>query len=214
MAWPAAGQEAAPKAATTPAREKAALAFVDEHHPELARLLANLKAMSRAEYDRAIADLDRARTNLANVRKRDAERHAADLALWKAKSRLDLLTAQLAAEPRTSPERDQELREAIDAHLAAQVEQQKLERDRLRERLKSLEASLEAAEGHEKEVGAARHEAATKRVQRLRKQAAAKPGASPKKAAAKPTPKKSTEKPRTDDDTDRPGPAGRPGTGE
>lgn len=166
------GQEAEPRTANE--KELAALAFVEEHHPELARLLERLKRMSRAEYNRAIADLDKVRSGLENTRRRDPERYAVDLDAWKAKSKIDVLMAKLAAEDQPDPKLEQQLRDAFAAQVSVQIRQQNLERNRLLERVKVLDASLNRLEREGETIARNRYEAAARKAQRLRGEGRAK----------------------------------------
>ncbi len=65
---PAARQPAKADGPPTPDAEAAALAFVREHHPELAELLARLKPMKLAEYQLAVRELAAVSKNLAAIK--------------------------------------------------------------------------------------------------------------------------------------------------
>ena len=80
-------------------REAAALAFVRENHPELADLLEQLKAMKPDQYERAINELWQVSRTLANYKKNEKRRYQPALDVWKARSRAELLAAQLASTP-------------------------------------------------------------------------------------------------------------------
>jgi hypothetical protein len=134
-------------------RETAALAFVGEHHPELATLLARLKPMRPAEYAKAVRELAQTSRSLEDLKARDPRRYELGLDVWKTRSRVELLTARLASEPsaRPSPELESQLRQAVEAQIDAQTRQQRFERDqtelrltRLNENLKRLEANRDA----------------------------------------------------------------------
>ena len=86
-------------------REANALAFVRENHAELATVLEALKPMNPAEYRKAIVELSQVSRNLADIKVRNPRRHDLVLDGWKAKSRVELLAAQLAGSPgRGAPE--------------------------------------------------------------------------------------------------------------
>ena len=87
---------AATRRAVTPEREAEALAFVREHHPELATVLEALKPRNPAEYRKAIGELSQVARTLAEVKARNPRRYELALDAWKAKSRVELLAAQLA----------------------------------------------------------------------------------------------------------------------
>ena len=126
----------------TPEREAAALTFVQQHHPELTRLLEHLKNKSSVEYARAIRDLFQTSERLAKVRERDTQRYELELQLWKTKSRSDLLAARLQV--KESPKLRDQLQQALADKEDAQIRLLELERDRLAERLKALEANIQA----------------------------------------------------------------------
>jgi hypothetical protein len=95
--------------AFTPEREAAALTFVRAHHPELASLLERLRPMNQGEYEQAIIDLFQISESLADLKQRDPNRYELGLEAWKARSRVELLTAQLASAP--GPELESQLRQ-------------------------------------------------------------------------------------------------------
>ena len=131
VAPPAAPVASIRKSAATPApafdleREADALAFVGEHHPELATVLAALKPMNPAEYRKAIGELSQVGRTLADLKSRNPKRYELALDAWKAKSRVELLAAQLAGAP--SEELRSQLRLAIEARLDAEVRRQRFE---------------------------------------------------------------------------------------
>ena len=94
------------------AREADALAFVRQHHPELATVLEALKPMNPAEYRKAILELSQVSRTLAELKARNPRRYELVLEGWKAKSRVELLAAQLAGAP--SEELRSRLRSAIE----------------------------------------------------------------------------------------------------
>lgn len=56
--------------------------------------------MSRGEYEQAVCDLSQVGESLANLKQRDPERFEPGLEAWKARSRVELVTVQLAKCPR------------------------------------------------------------------------------------------------------------------
>ena len=95
----------------TAEREAAALVFVERHHPELGSLLERLKPMNEAEYEKAIVELFSLSETLADLSQRDPKRHELAVEAWKARSRVQLLTAQMAGEPARRAERERALLE-------------------------------------------------------------------------------------------------------
>jgi hypothetical protein len=129
---------------TMAAREAVVLPFVRTNHPELADLLEQLKAMRPVQYERAIAELWQTTRMLANFKKNDERRYQAALDLWKARSRAELLAAELVGAP--NPERETQLRAALDNQIAAELRQQRLERELLAARLRKLDETIERLE--------------------------------------------------------------------
>jgi len=171
-------------------REKVALAFVRENHPELAQLLEQLKPMKPAEYERAVRQIYSVSKTLANLKEREPKRYELGLEVWKARSRVELLTAKLISSP--SPELEAKLREAVASQLDVEVRQQKLEREQaeaqreqVEARLKKLNANIERLESNRKKVIENRYQSLLKQSQRNRRQDAGKTAPSPPAEAKK-----------------------------
>jgi hypothetical protein len=124
-----------------PEREAAAMAFVRRHHPELARLLENLKKTDLREYHRAVGALYTASQRLANVQQRNPELYEREIREWKLKSHIQLLVAQT----RMTPD-DETLRQVLRKSLIEQLELRKAklveERNRLAERLEKMDQQI------------------------------------------------------------------------
>ncbi len=157
---PGAGKKGPPARVAKPpdspaAREAAALAFVTANHPELAALLAQLKPMRPGEYDRAIRELFQVKTSLEKLKAQDPRRYDVGLRVWKARSRVELLTAKLVSAPDPGSESEElksRLRTALTDQLAIQIEQQKLERDLAAERVEKLKKNIERLESNRDKV--------------------------------------------------------------
>ena len=134
----------------TPEREAAALTFVQQHHPELTRLLERLKTKSPAEYNRAVRDLFQVSERLAKIHERDSQRYEIELQVWQTKSRCELLAAYLQV--KESPKLRDQLRQALADKEDAQIRLLELERDRLAERLKTVQANIEARNAAKQET--------------------------------------------------------------
>lgn len=156
-----------------PEAERAALVFVDAHHPELARLLRRLRSERRDEYAKAIEELTRTRAHLERLRQRDSDRHALALDAWKARSRVELLTARLVGGPDSTIEA--ELRQALADQVAVQLRLQRHDREQVRARLEQLDRGIQRLETEGDTLVASRYEATLKRVRRLRRQTEAPP---------------------------------------
>ena len=105
-------------------REAAAVTFVKQHHPELATLLETLKPMSPSEYRQAIRELFQVSEQLATIKDNDPRRYEINLDAWKAKSRVELLTAQYTGTP--TPELESQLRLAIETRIDVELRRKKL----------------------------------------------------------------------------------------
>jgi hypothetical protein len=137
-----AGTGKAGAASVSAAQEAAALAFADQHHPELAALLASLRQSNPVEYARAIRELFRTSERLALLREKAPRKYALELEIWKGQSRIRLLAARLTMAP--DPALEQELREAVAAQTEIRLQLLELEREELAARLEKLDAAIEA----------------------------------------------------------------------
>jgi len=127
-----------------PVREKMALAFVREHYPELAELVAALKPIRTDEYERAISELYLNSRNLAHLRLQDPPRYEASLEAWKAKLKLHVLAAELATGTRADPR--EPLHAALVRLFDAQLKLQRLEQAAVKAQLQKLTERLERTE--------------------------------------------------------------------
>lgn len=121
-------------------REKIALAFVKEHHRELATLLEQLKAMRPEEYSRAIAELFQVSQSLETLKKNNPPQYEVGLEYWKAKSKAELLAAKLISSP--SPELESQLRLALENQLDLEIRKQELLEEQLKARLSQIEKTV------------------------------------------------------------------------
>jgi hypothetical protein len=168
---PAAKADAARGEKPDPAREAAALEFVRENHPELAELLEQLKAMKPDQYERAIAELSQASRTLATIKKNDEQRYRLALEAWKAKSRADLLAAELVGTP--GAELESQLRTALQNQIDAEIKVQRLERETVSARLRKLDETIKNMESRRDSLVESRYQALVKKGQRARRQEAA-----------------------------------------
>lgn len=161
-----AGKKAAGKEmpVITPEREAAALTFVREHHPELADLVAVLKEKHPKEYQKAIRDLFRASERLAQVHDLDNGRYELELKAWKLQSRVQLLTARMTM--KGGPPADklrEELKTALEQQYDNQLALVKAERERVAQRLETVDKQLKnleqrRAEAIERQIDVLTHE--------------------------------------------------------
>ena len=127
----------------TPEREAAALVFVERHHPELSALLERLKPMNEAEYEKAVVELFNLSESLAELSRRDPKKHELALEAWKARLRVQLLTAQLAGDPSRRAERESSLRQVLEDQLDIELAQQELERAYAEARLNKIKDNVD-----------------------------------------------------------------------
>ncbi|WP_435018803.1 hypothetical protein TA3x_000789 [Tundrisphaera sp. TA3] len=167
-------------------READVLAFVGEHQPELAKLLQALKPMNAKEYRKAIRDLAPARDRLVELQKRNAPRYPLLLDAWKARTRVELLSARLAGEP--SSEAEAKLREAIADGLDVEIRLQRFEIEQAEAAARNHRRNLERLESDRDATLEARYRAALprKKIQRAKK--GAEGNAAPVPSAKAPAP--------------------------
>lgn len=139
-----AGKAAKAAVAFSPERESAGLAFARKHHEALVPLLEALKGRNATAYRQAVVDLSLAGDRLALLRQRDPKRYEVELAAWKARSRVEVLSARMASRPSASAEA--ELKEAIGRQVDAERARLKAERDEVAARLARLNEQLERLE--------------------------------------------------------------------
>lgn len=125
--------------------EESALRLVRLHHPELEKLLRNLRAMDPIQYWKTIHQLARTEERLAELKARSIPQYEVQLALWKATSRAQLLSARAQLNPNDSAVR-QELEAALSRKIEAQKDIIRLELERLEHRRERLQANLERLE--------------------------------------------------------------------
>ena len=121
-------------------REEAALKFARKHHPELSRLLAQLKQMDDGKYASAVNELFRVSERLGRLQERDKEKYRIELALWKVGSRIRLRVAQSSMG--NADAQREEILKLLQQRNALRVEQCELEKARLSARLERLEKQL------------------------------------------------------------------------
>lgn len=124
----------------TPAEEAAALAFAKQHHPELAKLLEQLRSKSTSGFSRGTREIHQAAQRLERLRDKQPARFEAELKNWQLDSEIRLLTAKWTVS------QDEKLVAKIQALLrsrqVAKIDRQKAERSRLAERLQQLDAQI------------------------------------------------------------------------
>ena len=194
------GPKSKPKAPVAPIRksnaaqplpggvnEAEALAFVGEHHPELAKVLAALKPMDPKEYRAAILELSEVARTLADLRERNPKRYEIALDTWKTKSRVELIAAQLAGSP--TEELRSQLRLAIEAKVDAEVRRHRFELEQAEAAARKAREALDRVETHRDALIEARFRALQpKKLPKSKRTADGKPAVAPstKPATANP----------------------------
>lgn len=166
-----------------PDREAIARRFVEAHHPELGALLERLKPMNPAEYAKAIDELAAVSRSLETMKARDPRRYELSLEIWKARSRVDLLTARLISRREPSSLLEQRLRDAVAAQVDAEARRLAHDRDLAAARLARLNENLGRLEDDREAVVSQRLE----RILRRHRSATPRPAAQAKSAEAAPT---------------------------
>ncbi|MEW4564126.1 hypothetical protein AB1K70_16430 [Bremerella sp. JC770] len=123
-------------------REQAALDFAKKHHPELEKLLRQLRSMDQKEYGKAVRELYRVSERLGVLETRAPRFYQVQLDLWKANSSATLLAARLQLNPENEDLR-QEFRRALERKFETQIRVNQEELARAKERVERLENNLE-----------------------------------------------------------------------
>lgn len=119
-----------------------ARSFAEQHHPELARLLDQLRDNSPEQHAKAIQEISRAQEQLERTKARNPERYEAALEQWKLSSRIRLTVARMSLTK--DPALEAELRELVKARRAQQMLPLRAERERLEKRLEKVRTELAA----------------------------------------------------------------------
>ena len=137
-----AGFAVADEDAVTPEREAAAMTFAKRHHPELHALLVQLKQMDTDGYETAIRELFQTSERLAKVKSTRPDRYETDLAIWKIDSRVRLMAVQSRG---SEKEARAEIKKLLLEKYKLRVQQMKQDRDRLEERIKKMNETIDHA---------------------------------------------------------------------
>ena len=125
------------------ATEKAAIGLVNEHLPELKKLLERLKQDSPRQYDAALRDLVKSARKLDYAKNRSEELFDIEVDLLKSQSRVKLLTAKLKVRD-SEADRDS-LKRAAKQLLDAELAKAQYNIHYLSDRVKKAEQQLETA---------------------------------------------------------------------
>jgi hypothetical protein len=132
---------AAKKTERLPAdREALAMAFAQQHHPELADLLVGLKNSRPDDFSKAIRELDRTRERLERQQEADSGRYLLLLREWQLDSRVRLLAARMSmGETR---ELESELRSLLRERQDVRLQLLIYDRDKSKHRLQKLDEQI------------------------------------------------------------------------
>lgn len=104
--------------------EDRVLAFVDDHQPELAKVLAHLERRKPDEYAKAIAELASTVAALETTKGKDERLHELELKAWQARTNVDLLVARwMAVRKKERADVEKKLHAAVAAEMEVRAEQ-------------------------------------------------------------------------------------------
>ncbi|RLT11561.1 MAG: hypothetical protein DWI21_02435, partial [Planctomycetota bacterium] len=124
----------------SPKRETEAVAFAQQHHPQLAELLTRLKASHPEQYSKALRELDKTRSRLEKVREIDVDRYGILLREWQLDSRVRLLAARITMS--TSEELETELRQVLTERHDARLQLLTYDREKSKTRLQKMDEQI------------------------------------------------------------------------
>jgi hypothetical protein len=87
---------------------------------------------------------------------------------WKARSRVELLSARLASGPGPNADLESQLRHAIEDQVEQEILRMRFEREMIEERLKRIKDSLERAESHREQMVQNRYRTQLKAAEKAR----------------------------------------------
>jgi hypothetical protein len=120
--------------------EEKVLDFAKREDPELHELLMFLKKKRPSAYQQALRETGRTQQRLENLQQKDPELHLIDSQIWKTRSKLSLLAAQLSVKENEKLENQLvSLVKELDTHEVARI---KLMRDRTAKQLEKLNNQL------------------------------------------------------------------------
>ena len=134
----------------SPKRKKELIRFVNEHHPELKKLLQILEKRRPEKYNAAMQGLSQSYDRLVAL-EGDPKKHQAALDSWKLKSRIDLLAARIAL--KDNPDQRKQLHRLVSDGVDNRTEQLQAEKLRIEQRLKRIDQQLERlSDNREQEI--------------------------------------------------------------
>ena len=153
-------------------RETEAVAFAQQHHPQLAELLTRLKASHPEQYTKALRELDKTRSRLEKARETDADRYAILLREWQLDSRVRLLAARITMS--TSEELETELRQVLTERHDVRLQLLTYDREKSKTRLQKVDEQI-AEHVQNRETSIDREFDRIKKTAEIRKKPVSKP---------------------------------------
>ena len=133
-----------PLASVTQSRRAELMEFITLHHPEIKPLLNSLQKKRKKQYESAIQTLDQEIKRLQSLEKRAPEKYKKSLEQWVLRSKVKLLSAQLAIK-KTNAEKtavQNRIKAIIEKQQDLRVEQLAAEIARIKKRLAKYESQL------------------------------------------------------------------------
>jgi len=124
--------------------ERRILDFIGKHQSELSKLLTFLRENQPDQYQQALKEMSRSQQRLENLQKRDTELFEIELELWKIKSRIRLIAAEImvAEEGKNKQVLEEVLRGLIGQEIAQDLARLTLQRRRAVRQLDKLTAEI------------------------------------------------------------------------
>ncbi len=156
----------------TPARKRQLRAFLEEHRPQLLRMMNWLEQNRPDQFQKAVAPLLRTQDRLLALKERNPEAYRAALDDWKLDTDIQIAAARVAV--KDTPPNRKSLRDLLERKQAAKLQRLQAARERLKERVASLNAQIHTIQSDRAAIDRAMN-LAVKRATRLK--AAVKPEA-------------------------------------
>lgn len=121
-------------------QEESALRFAKQHHPELARLLEQLRRKSSVEFKRGIREVHLAALRLDRFKEKQPARFKSELQTWKADSEIRLLSAKWIVS--SDKKLEKQIQTLLRKRQELRIEKLTTERERLAQRLKQLDDQI------------------------------------------------------------------------
>lgn len=156
----------------SPKRETEAVAFAQQHHPQLAELLTRLKVSHPEQYTKALRELDKTRSRLEKAREVDTDRYGILLREWQLDSRVRLLAARITMS--TSEELETELRQVLTERHDVRLQLLTYDREKSKTRLQKMDEQI-AEHVQSRQTNVDREFDRIKKTAEMRKKPIAKP---------------------------------------